>query len=122
MTVPRPIIDPRLLPSLGNRFNKLCSFYVRAGRGATGGVSREPTPVEDLQAIPCRVGRMGGSERRRREGDTATRTMAILLDGHYPSIRTDMLAKVGLVYYNILAVIIDGEDVITEVQVEVVTP
>lgn len=121
MPIERPLIDPRLLDSLGNRFNKTCSFFAKTGRGPTGGVSRDTSPVDGLQQIPCRVGRPSGSERRRPQGDVAIRVQAILLKGHYIGIKATMEAHVGDDVYNVLAVLHDGEDAVTEVQVEVAT-
>lgn len=124
MPISRPIIDPRMIDQIntyGDFFNKFCTFYEKTGRGPTGGVSNVLTPVSGLADIECRLGRPGGSEKRRRDGDVATRTQAVLLKGYYQGITAKMVVRVDATDYSVVTVLYDGESTVTEVQVEILS-
>lgn len=98
-----PLVDPRLMTSLGSHFPSLCRVqYLTEDVDADGQVV---TAWKDRHAaVPCNVTSLKGKEIRGPNQTYVVATTAIALQGHYADIVESDRATVDGTTYNILLV------------------
>ncbi|KAA3644555.1 MAG: head-tail adaptor protein [Chloroflexi bacterium] len=110
------------------RLTALKDFFPSAGtvqtsaktRASSGQQDKTWSNLADHVDIACRVSPAGGREMRKKDQTVATMTHTIALQGHYPSITSQMRFVVESLSYDILLVDHDGQKTYTRLKCEVV--
>ena len=96
-----PLVDPRLMASLGSHFPSLCQVqYLTETVDADGQVVTAWT--DRHAAVPCNVTSLKGKEIRGPNQTYVVANTSIALQGHYPDVKESDRAIVGGTTYNIL--------------------
>ena len=98
-----PLVDPRLMASLGGHFPSLCRVqYLTEDVDADGQVT---TAWKDRYVdVACNVMPLKGREIRGKDQTYVVANTAIALQGHYPDVKESDRAIVGSTTYDILLV------------------
>lgn len=98
-----PLVDPRLMASLGSHFPSLCRVqYLTEDVDADGQVVT--TWKDRHAAVPCNISPLKGREIKGPNQTYVVATTAIALQGHYTDIVESDRAIVGGTTYDILLV------------------
>lgn len=123
-----PLIDPRWLGSIPDRFPSLCQVQqLTPTQDAIGGQIKTWTALVGHEAIPCAIGARGsvpsraGSETRSATQTEVRRVRYVNLQGYFPKVVSLMRAVVDDDVYNILAVEHDSLNTYTRLDCEIVT-
>ena len=98
-----PLVDPRLMASLGSHFPSLCRVqYLTEDVDADGQVT---TAWKDRYVdVPCNISPLKGREIRGKNQTYVVANTAIALQGHYPDIKESDRATVDGTTYDVLLV------------------
>ncbi len=98
-----PLVDPRLMASLGSHFPSLCRVqYLTEDVDADGQVV---TAWKDRYVdVTCNVMPLKGREIRGKDQTYVVANTSIALQGHYPDVKESDRAIVGSTTYDILLV------------------
>ena len=118
-----PLIDSRMTTGLADFFPGTCTIrYSTENQESDGSVDdplwRNLTGCVDMN---CRIAPNAGKEVKAAKGIYTVGSHTILLDDYYSTIKTEMVAVVNLITYDILDIGFDAEHKTTRLQAQVVT-
>lgn len=115
------LIDPSILKSLGFLFSKTVTIQEQgAGRDSYGAENGAWADKAGHVAIPCVVSPASAAEAKKADATYTRNTYKVLLQGHYPLIKSKMRAIVGIFAYDVTGVLHDSQDVMTTLICEVI--
>ena len=116
------LIHPKMMEKLEKDiFTQCCALKQPAKSQSTTGQEKLAHTVRiGYEAIPCRVGAAGGSQRRGNEQIYLEATHRIVLSGYYADVMETWVAEVDGQEYEILYVAKSAEEVTTRLETRIV--
>ncbi len=116
------LIHPRMMETLEKDFfRQSCALKQPTKSQSTTGQEKVTHTVRTgYEAIPCRVGATGGSQRRGNEQVYLEATHRIVLSGCYADVMETWIAEVDDQEYEILYVARSAEEVTTRLETRIV--